>query len=782
MKTQKFLIALLILLTGTNVLKSQELFQTVKGKIVDKETQIALPGATVVIEDSNPLIGASSDISGSFSIEKVPVGRHTISVGYIGYKPVKIPEVLVTTGKEVNLVIELVENIEMMKEVVIRAESKKDEAINTMATISARTFSVEEAGRYAGGLDDPARMASSFAGVTTGEMQDNSIVIRGNAPKGILWQMEGVPMPNPNHFSGAFMAGGGIVTIFSSHVLANSDFFTGAFPAEYGNALAGVFDVKLRTGNNQKREYWFQAGLLGVDVGAEGPFKKGKQSSYIFNYRYSTFGLMAPLMPKGSGMPVYQDLSYKMNFPTENAGVFSLWGVGAIDNMLKYEEADSSLWTGNGDAEREETFMKPAAAGISHKKNVGSRSYINSTFALTNYSGGHRRHRLDSTMILTDNALIDVNEQKAILHSFFNHKFNSKHVNRTGVLFTQMFYDLDLRQAPGTGLPLINFANEKGSSSLLQFYSESKYNFTNELSMNVGLHSQYFFLNNNYALEPRLGFKYELNNLHTLSFGFGKHSQLEDLKIYLAERGSTQPNKNLDFSNALHFVLGYDWKIFETVRLKVEPYYQYLYDVPVIDDSSYSQINFQQNWFFNDSLCNEGTGRNMGIDVTFEKFLDHGFYWLATASVFDANYKGGDGITRSSVYDRGLVSNLLVGKEFYINKNKDKQKIIGVNGKISYMGGERITPYLESESIAAKEIVYDYKRTYGSTSDPRVYVNMGLSYRKNKARFSSVWSLQVINLLGTPSAHKPFYNKKEEKIEVFQEKIVLPNISYKIEF
>ncbi|MBM3437308.1 MAG: carboxypeptidase-like regulatory domain-containing protein, partial [Bacteroidetes bacterium] len=400
MKTLKMVGAITQLMMAWSVTNAQNLSQTVKGQVVDKESQVSLPGATIVIVGSNPLIGTTTDANGYFSLAKVPVGRLTISVRFLGYQPVDIPEILVNTGKEVILHVELSESVVNLDEAVIKAESRKDVAINSMATVSARTFSIEEAGRYAGGFDDPARMASSFAGVTTGQLEDNSIVVRGNAPKGILWMLEGVPVPNPNHFAGAYSAGGGFMTIFSGQLVANSDFFTGAFPAEYGNALAGAFDIKLRTGNNEKREYWFQAGLLGLDFGAEGPFVKGKNSSYLFNYKYSTYGLISPLLPKGSGLPIYQDLSFKMNFPTKKAGIFSLWGAGAIDKLVKYEEKYSSEWISTQNAEREKIFMMPVSAGLSHKYILGDKSYIHTTLAGTNYSGGHKVGRLDQDLIL----------------------------------------------------------------------------------------------------------------------------------------------------------------------------------------------------------------------------------------------------------------------------------------------------------------------------------------------------------------------------------------------
>lgn len=763
-------------------LHSQDLTQTVKGRVVDHETQISLPGATVTILGTDPLIGTITDLDGYFRIENVPVGRYNIEVSYLGYQPFQVTELMVSSGKEVSLNVELNESVKEIDEAVVKAYTRKDRALNSMATLSARSFSVEEAGRYAGGFDDPARMASSFAGITTGALGDNSIVIRGNAPKGILWKLEGVPIPNPNHFAGAVSAGGGFVTIFSSQLMANSDFFTGAFPAEYGNALAGVFDMKLRTGNQDKREYWFQAGLLGVDFGSEGPIVMGKKATYLFNYRYSTYGLIKPLFPEGAGLPTYQDLSFKFNFPTKKAGIFSLWGIGAIDEINKYEEEDSASWEMIAEGEREKTNMKPAAAGLTHKYILGNKTYLNTTIAATNYSGGHDRRRLDSQLNLHQIQHIDVNEQKIVGHSFLNHKFSARHTNRTGIIYNHMFYNIDLRESETAGAPMQQFVDDDGNSGLWQFYSQSKFVLGSNITANSGVHASYFDLNNNYSIEPRFGIRWDFIPNHAISFAAGKHSQLEDLKIYLAEQNGQQPNKNLDYSSAWHFVLGYDWKLSDYLRLKVEPYYQQLSDVPVIKDSTYSMVNFHQQWFFNDALVNEGTGTNIGVDFTVERFLNNGYYWLSTASVFDSKYVGGDGIERNSAYDRGYVANLLFGKEFYFNNKPNKQRILSLNGKLTFLGGERLNPVLENESIQKKEIVFDHTNAFSMQSDPSLIANITINYRKNKPNYSSVWSLQIINLFGAPSTHYDYYNYKTNDLDVYEENFIVPNLSYKIEF
>src|SRR5690606_4177254 len=245
--------------------------------------------------------------------------------------------------KEVVLEVGLRERVVEGAGVVVRPAAEAGAPLNDMAAVSARSFSVEETRRYAGAVDDPARLASAFAGVSTaGGVQENALVIRGNAPKGVLWRLEGVEIPNPNHFAGLTVAGGGGLTLFSGQLLADSDFFTGAFPAEYGNALSGVFDVRFRAGNPAVREHPAQVGLLGGQFASDGPFVRDRPSTYLFNYRYSTLGLLMPLLPTEGGI-TYQDLAFKLAFPTR-LGRFEAWGLGGLDGQRLVENPDSTTW------------------------------------------------------------------------------------------------------------------------------------------------------------------------------------------------------------------------------------------------------------------------------------------------------------------------------------------------------------------------------------------------------------------------------------------------------
>ncbi|HLA63009.1 MAG TPA: carboxypeptidase-like regulatory domain-containing protein, partial [Rhodothermales bacterium] len=393
MRSALFLLALLFPLSAL----AQT--QTIRGTVVDADTQTPLPGASVVVLGSDPLIGAATDLDGRFVLTAVPLGRQAVQASFVGYERGVVPDVLVGAGREVVLEITLRESIATGEEVVVRPRA--DRPLDEMAAVSARGFSVEETRRYAGGADDPARMASAFAGVsTTGGTQENALVIRGNAPRGVLWRLEGVEIPNPNHFAGLQVAGGGGLTLFSAQLLSDSDFFTGAFPAEYGNALSGVFDVRFRNGNTARREHAVQLGVMGVEGSSEGPFVAGSPSTYLFNYRYSTLGLLMPLLPTEAGA-TYQDLAFKLAFPTRRAGRFEVWGLGGLDGQRLVENTDSTAWEYElWDRTRFDLSLGVGAAGVSHHLLLGARGYLRTTAAVTGQHTAWDRERLTDSLTL----------------------------------------------------------------------------------------------------------------------------------------------------------------------------------------------------------------------------------------------------------------------------------------------------------------------------------------------------------------------------------------------
>jgi hypothetical protein len=761
--------------------KAQLNTQTIHGIVVDRSSRHSLPGVHVMIRESSPSRATVTDHNGRFAFNDVPVGRYQIQVSYIGYHTLLVPDVGVESGKATLLEIPLEESVTSLEGVEVRAKSIKDEAQNPMAFVSARSFSVDEARRYAGGFDDPARIASAFAGVGTGGPGDNAMSIRGNAPKGVLWRVEGVEVPNPNHFAGANVAGGGFISVLSANVLGNSDFFTGAFPAEYGNALSGVFDMKFRNGSTHSRNFGVQVGVIGLDLFAEGPFVEGKEASYLVNYRYSTFGLIQHVLPDMSGLPQYQDLTFKFHFPTKKAGEFSFWGLGALDKVIPKEDFTPDDWK-----YAEERLVMPfrqnmGASGVSHKFHVNRATYVNSTLAVSGTLTQFEINQFNGSGDLRDSLDHYFGNSRFTFTSYVHHKFGSRHVNRTGFVINRDGYDLRLRGTPTSQAVWNDIAQSSDGVFINQFYTQSKVGLSPQLFFNAGLHSQWFTLNDQFTIEPRLGLNWEFVPSHSFSLGYGNHSRIEPLPIYFADVEGQQPNQDLKLTRAHHVVVGYDKKLGENKRLKIETYYQKLYDVPIIEQTNYSVLNFGQEYAFNGLLQNKGLGRNYGVELTLEKFLENGFYYLLTTSVFDSKFSNDDGNTwYNSRYNFRYIVNALAGKEFAPYRNKNK--IVGINLKLTAQATERFHAIDHQSSKENQAVVYDLSQPYAQRGYHTIFFDMTLSQKNNYKNHSTTFGLQVKNILQSANDFAHLYNFRDERVELVRTPVMVPNLFFRVQF
>ncbi len=774
------LFSCLILLANTAI--SQPVSQTVRGWVIDEASKTGLPGANVILLNQQPLKGTTTDVNGNFSLEKVPVGRTTIQVSYMGYKPVVRPEILVSSGKETVLTIELQEEVVNAKEVEIRATTDKARPVNGMAMVSARSFSVEESRRYAGSADDPMRAVSNFAGIASSpDVNSNEIVIRGNSPKGVLWRVDGVDIPNPNHYAYVGTSGGGL-TMFSSQVLSNSDFYTAAFPAEYGNALSGVFDMRFRTGNNSKHEFAMQAGIQGLDLSAEGPISKKSGASYLLNYRYSILAFLQYIDPAMKNkIPSYQDLSFKIHLPAGKAGTFSLVGIGGISRSKFIPEQDSSKWHSLEDRTKSMLNNNMGAIALTHQLAISRRTYLRSFLSGTYSSIDYDKGYLTTARELKPQESVVQANYRFSAGTLVNHKFGARHTNRSGITYTRLFYNSNLQSVnPSTGI-FGQVYYGQGNTDLIQAFSESKIEISSSVTFDAGIHFQYFLLNRRNAVEPRMAVRWQATPKHAFSLGYGKHSQIEDVGIYLTEVAVTpevkvQLNRQLDFSRSHHVVLGYDWLIRPELRFKTEVYYQYLYSIPALPGNYYSLIN-SNGGYYSDKLVNSGTGRNAGIDLTLEKFLTKQFYYLVTVSLFDSKYKGGDGIERNTRFNSGYVVNILAGKEWTIRK----RNILGINLKASLTGGEYYVPIDPEQSKLQHREILNESMAYKNHLPEFYYLDLTLTYRTNHRKFSGIWAIQVKNLLNQKPATGYVYNDVNQSVEPVRSMGILPFLSYKIE-
>lgn len=762
----------MFLFLGFGVAKAQNSKQTLRGTAFDKETKQPLVGATIIILNDQKKLGTVTDATGEFKILEVPVGRQTLKVTYLGYEPLVIPDIMVTAGKEVVLELGLTEALKKMTEVVISYDRKKDRTVtnNEMATVSSRSFNPDDTKKFAGALGDPSRMAANFAGVVAGNDSRNDIVVRGNSPSAMLWQLEGVNIPNPNHFGSNFGTGGP-VSMLNANNIGKSDFFTSAFPAQYGNANGGVFDLVLREGNNQKREFIGQIGFNGFEVGAEGPFSKKSKASYIFNYRYSTLGLLKNVgvnAGTGAATPLYQDMNFKIAIPTKGKGKFTIFGMGgisSIDLLAKDVDTAGVDFYGNVYQNQLPRYSK-ALVGTAFEKSLSSKTWGKITLATSysddNYTADSISLPNTQTWRQAKGVFVDT-KYSAVLN--LTHKFNAKNTLNFGVTNDLTHFDYNNRNYYYAGTIDTIRVNQVGNVNLTQAYAQLKHRFNSRLTLNLGLHGQYLSVNEKAVIEPRVGVRYAINEKSSINFGYGLHHQsLPIYNLFVKNQSGQESNKKLDFIQSNHLVLGYEMQISKLLKVKVETYYQYLNNVPVNTFSStYSALNIGASFAPSNEydLTSSGSGQNYGVELTFERYYNKGFYFLLTGSLFDSKYKGSDGAERNTAFNTKYAANFLAGKEVTIGK---KGNVIYANIKLTTVGGKYITPLDFTASQAKGEAVYNEANSYSQKQEAYFRTDLKLGYRRDFKKSSMEFAVDFQNITNHQNIFSQGYNKYRNTI------------------
>ncbi len=730
-------------------IRAQEDFtQTIRGRVVDKDARYGLPKANIILLNTNLSVGTSADENGEFVLTRVPVGRQSLKVSYTGYQTVVLSDLYVSTGKELVLTVELKELVETMDEVEIVANYNKAEPINPMALISARSFSIEETNKYAGSYGDPARMAANFAGVLTSRDNRNDIIIRGNSPIGVQYRLNGIKITNPNHF-GAEGTTGGPVTMLNTNLLANSDFLTGAFPAEYGNALSGVFDLKLRTGNSEKHEFWAQMGFNGLEFGLEGPFSKKTSATYLAAYRYSLTDIIEKMGVQLKESARYQDLSFNLNFPTKKAGVFTLFGLGGNSSISKPDsEEDAEDWTFQTHGEDLYSKSGMMAAGLVHHYFFNESTSLRTNLSLV---GSRVETQIDTFSLVNETPFLKNGERssevKYGLSTQLSKKFNAANTFEAGAGWE--LYDVNYSDSIYFKHAYQQQTGTKTQFSLISAFTEWLHQFSNTLSSYIGLHYQYFTLNSQQMLEPRAGIKWQINPRHALNLGAGLQSQTQARVMYfvqtpLPEGGYTLTNKQMGFSKNVQVVLGYDYSINEFLRFKAETYYQYLYDIPIKESiPQYSILNEGTAYFVDrmDSLVNHGKGTNYGLELTLEKFMSRNYFFLLTASLFESKYQGYDNVSRNTSFNSNFIINAVGGYEWPFGKMKNRALVLGL--RVTWAGGRPYLPYEQEATVAAGCPVFDWENAYVPRYNDYFRTSFRVGLRRNERKFNIAFLIDL---------------------------------------
>lgn len=771
--------------------------QTIRGRVVDNITEGPLTGVSVRVQlEGTAVLGSVSDVDGFFRIDNVPLGRQTVIVTMIGYEEQQIPNVIVTAGKEVILNLRLTERMSELDAVEVVADSRDDKTAtnNDLAVVSARSFNVDDTKRYAGALGDPSRMAANFAGVVGGDDSRNDIVVRGNSPSGMLWQLEGLNIPNPNHFGSLFNTGGP-VSMLNNNNLDKSDFLTSAFPSQYGNAVAGVFDIRLRDGNNEKREFLAQAGFAGFELGAEGPFSSSSKASFIVNYRYSTLGVFQALgidFGTGSNTPLYQDLNFKISIPSGARSKWTIFGLGGTSSIdLLGSEADLKADDDLYGSENEDSYprYKTAITGVSYETNLSEKTFAKWTAGLS-----YTSEQFNSDSLQRDNeddvigrfrrAEGDMTTTKLSLNFLTRTRLNARNSITSGFYIDASAFDLFNRDLYANLNRDSVRVNVDERATLYQFFSTWKHRFSQKLSLQTGVHGQYYSLNDQFVLEPRVSAQYVFDAKHTLSAGYGVHHQTQNIYTSFGQTntpdGPVLTNTDLKFTRSNHFALTYDWYLSDNLRLKAETYYQSLSDVPVEQAlTSFSAINTGASFAptDQDSLVNKGTGKNYGVELTLERFFNNGYFFLLTTSLFDSKYKGSDGVERNTAYNTRYVVNLLGGKEWRVGR---KNNYFSLSVKLTSIGGKYLTPIDFAASQQYGRAIYQEGNAFSERQDPYFRTDLKISYRREYAKSTLEFALDLQNVTNNQNIFAQTYNARTNSIatQYQQGLFIVPFIRY----
>lgn len=601
----------------------------------------------------------------------------------------------------------------------------------------------------------------------------------------MLWRLEGIDIPNPNHFARKGSSGGGI-TVFSSSMLDNSDFSTGGFPAEYGDALSGVFDMRFRKGNKDKNQYTFKASLIGLDFSAEGPIEKGK-SSYLVNFRYSTLSILSTIgfhLTDERENNTFQDLSFNLNFPSANSkSVFNIWGIGGLSQEDYAAITNVSEWDEYDDYAIYDFKTNMGAIGVGHSLQVGKNGLLKTSVALM----GQRISFVDDTLntaktpYTVNDELYNNNRLSLAVH--YNTKLGTKLSWKTGVFgsrisygFKQSFYDYALLSYRN------NVVNGDGNTWQWQPYTQLSWKPGKKITVNAGLHYLYLALNKTSSAEPRFNIQYKINPNHSLSFATGIYGKTLPLGSYFYQGpGNTFPNINLDMMRSAHFIAAYDALLKKGWHFHMEGYLQKLTHIPVVNNVSrtFWLLNMTEG-YANEALVSKGTGKNIGVDITIEKFFSKGLFVLTGISIYNSTYQPLNGVTYNTHYNCGSAGSLTAGREW----KWKKEKTFVVGSKMLYNGGVPITPLLTSAAINSRKPVLDETRPFSEKVPSYFRTDARVSLRKDRKKTAWMVALDIQNIAGIKNTDGLSYRYDPSTRQWIYKKLsgFVPVLSYQLDF
>ncbi len=737
---------------------------SIKGKIVDAATMKALPGVNIIVLGSGR--GVAADIEGAFTLHDIPVGIHRIKFQHIGYEAVVRSDISVRPGRITFLEVALNETIIETGEVVVTANYFTSQADRPVSVISLKN---EEIRRAPGSAGDVSRVLTVLPSV--GQVSDNAndLVVRGGSPIENGFYVDGMQVPNINHFP-VQGSSGGAIGILNVDFIDDVTFYSGGFPAVYGDRLSSITNITFREGNREVMEGQLDLGMAGVGGVLEGPLPSGKGSWFISG-RHSYLDMISSFIDVGGTLPRYGDVQGKVVVDLDERNRLSLLNIfgASISGFSREEAVDEGV-----------NYYGPYNAW---------QNTVGINWRLLRGSGGYSTTSLSYSFSRYDNAfnLTTTGEQRSGSDSYEGGlRFRNVNYFRFGkrvsleagmdASLERYRYDYFVREHTdhlgqlNPGLD-INREVREWKSGLFALVSLQ---LLERLTFTAGLRGDYFSYNEEAAISPRLSFLYQLTDRLALRAAAGMFRQ--QLPMYLLTQ--YESNRELPTTVARHIIVGVDYMLTADTKLTLEGYGKEYLDFPltpadpsrfVVDDGRFNAF-----WSNYPSLRPSGQARAYGAELLLQKKLARDLYGIFSASLYRTRYRDLDGIWRDRDFDNRYLVSIAGG--YKPSRNWE------FSVRWSLAGGAPYTPFDKDASTAAGTGILDGSRIQGERYDAYHKLDIRIDRRfyfrsSNIALYLSVW-----NVYNRQNVSYYYWNEMENRADTEYQFSLLPMLGVEYEF
>ncbi|ACF12583.1 TonB-dependent receptor plug [Chloroherpeton thalassium ATCC 35110] len=734
----------------------------IEGSVIDRDTQQPIIGAR--IEVLGTTLGAIADMNGQFFIEGLQSGTYRLKATAVDYQPIVKSDIAVGSAQSVKLVVEMQIDAYQAGEIVVTATQLFNKAEDVK--VSSNELSQEEIRRSPGSAEDVSRMVQALPGVATAADSRNDLIVRGGSPIENFIMIDGIEVPNINHF-GTQGASGGPIGMINVDFLQEVTFSAGGFPVKYGDRLSSIMDIQYRDGDKNKLTGKFDLGLAGAGFIVEGPIQKGK-SSYIVSARKSYLDLL--LSSTGlTAVPNYTNFNLKATYelsPTHKLAVIGLGGIDRIEFKGAEDEDDPSN-------DHIEYDAWQSVIGLSHKWLAGKQTYVQTSLSQNNY---HYGIDVDSagTSEFSNNSL----DSEVLLRSDLSHRFSPADLFELGLQLCYLRTNNDIFQ--NSWIDYFSVQHETlhidklTEAFKLGFYTQYTKTFYRRFSLTGGLRYDYFnYLNDPHAISPRASLSIDLQQNLKLNFAYGLYRQAVPLIWLIGD----EANKNLKYIKATHAIAGVEYYPMEDVKVTVEVFNKNYDDYPASvanPQVSYATVGTEYGLLGMEALESASTGYARGIEFFVQKKLTQTLYGLVNYAYSQIRFKALDGVERPSSFDYRHMFTIMLGYKF--------SNTLELSGKWRYTSGKPYTPVDLEASTALNQLQLDFSKVNAYRFAAYHRLDIRIDKRYEFDGWNLVAFIDFENLYNRKNIDQLQWDEKKKRVDTVYQWSFLPAGGIKVEF